>query len=67
MNSNILVDNGYPDSDHINIIAYGGSVEVTVYRGDDGETYIRITDNIERSEATYTLGKEGCQSYSRET
>ena len=65
--NDLIVENGYPESDHIDIIAYNNAVNITVYRGDDGETYILIADNIEGSEATYTLGKEGCQSYSRET
>ena len=55
----LIVDNGYPESDHIDIIAYNNGWNITVYRGDDGETHILIADNIEVSQTTYTLGKEG--------
>ena len=65
--TDFIVENGYPESDHIHIIGYNNGWNITVYRGDDAETYILITDNHEGSEATYTLGKEGYQSYSRET
>ena len=65
--NDLIVENGYPESDHIDIIAYNNGWNITVYRGDDGETYILITDNHEGSQTTYTLGKEGYQDYSRET
>ena len=57
--NDILVKNGYPDSDHIDIIADNNGWNITVYRGEDGEIYILIADNIGGSETTYILGKEG--------
>jgi hypothetical protein len=57
--NDLIVDNGYPDGDYIHIITSDNSWNITVSRDEEGETHIVIADNIEGSQTTYVLGREG--------
>jgi hypothetical protein len=56
--TDLIIENGAPDGDHIHISDTTGTWNVTVWRDEHGEVHVVVADNTATEQRTYILGHE---------
>ena len=57
--SDIIIQNLYPESETINILASTNEWNITVWKDEDGEVHILVADNLDGSQTDLILGQNG--------